>query len=110
MKLPDLPADTTDWLQLPASTIPGGAGSATARTRQLGEIKLRLVDYNRDYVADHWCSKGHIVLIVNGTLVIEYSDGSRHSLVAGMSWHVGDDVGPPHRVMCEAGARVLIID
>ena len=73
-------------------------------------MRLRLVDYSRDYVADHWCSKGHVVLIVDGTLVIEYSDGSRHLLTQGMSWHVGDDVGAPHRVLCEAGVRAFIID
>jgi hypothetical protein len=110
MKLQNLPADATTWAQLPAAVMSGRAGTATARTRKLGEITLRLVDYSPGYVADHWCSKGHIVLVVDGALAIEHDDGRRFSLTSGMSWHVGDDECPPHRVVSEAGARVFIID
>ena len=45
-----------------------------------------------------------------GALVLEHDDGQVFSLAPGMSWHVGDDEGPPHRVTCEAGARVFIVD
>jgi len=110
MKLQNLPADATDWPRLPATLTPGQTGAATARTRQLGEITLRVVHYSPGYVAGEWCCKGHIALVVDGTLVIEHRDGSRFPLAAGMSWHVGDDEGAPHRLVSEAGARVFIVD
>ncbi|HEV2955615.1 MAG TPA: hypothetical protein VGX95_05820 [Xanthobacteraceae bacterium] len=45
-----------------------------------------------------------------GELMIEHDDGRRFALSAGMSWHAPDDDGPPHRVVCEAGATVFIVD
>jgi hypothetical protein len=110
MRLKDLPLGTTDWSTLPASTHPGETGAATARTRQMGDVQVRLIDYSSGYLADHWCAKGHILLVVAGALEIEHRDGPRFALMAGMSWHAADDDGPPHRVVCREGARVFIVD
>ena len=43
-------------------------GVATWRTRQFGDIRVRLVEYSPGYVADHWCEKGHILFCVEGEL------------------------------------------
>lgn len=110
MRLENLPVGVTDWLQIPPSSHPGASGTATARTRQFGEIQLRRVDYSAGYVADHWCSKGHLVFVVAGDLTIEHRDGRRYALTSGMSYHVADDDGPPHRALSESGATVFIVD
>jgi hypothetical protein len=106
----NLPVGITDWSQLPASIHPGLSGTTTVRTHQIGEIQLRRVEYSPGYLADHWCSKGHIVLLIAGDLTIEHQDGRRYALTSGMSYHVADDDGPPHRALSENGATVFVVD
>ncbi len=111
MKLTNMPEGVTDWSRIPAIRIPGASGAADARTHQVGEIQLRLVEYAPGYLADHWCSKGHIIYVVAGTLTIEHqNDRPACALSAGMSWHVADDEGPPHRVRSDNGATIFILD
>lgn len=110
MKLTDLPRGMIDWSQLAPAIEPGESGSAASRARLLGDIRVRLVDYGAGYLADHWCDKGHILLVVAGDLVIEHQDGIRYELRQGMAWHVADAVVAPHRVVCERGATVFIVD
>jgi hypothetical protein len=84
----------TDWARLPETTHRGESGTATARVRQCGEIQLRLVEYSADYVADHWCHKGHIVFVVAGRLTIEHQGASSYTLTAGKIYQAADDDGP----------------
>lgn len=110
MKFTDLPSSITDWSAQPASEHPGESGTATVRSRQFGEIQLRLVDYSASYVGDHWCHKGHLTFVVSGQMAIEHADGSMLAVHAGTSYHVADDINPPHRVRSEGGARVFVVD
>ena len=110
MKLDDLPIGAVDWRQVPAVGHAGETGSTTARTRDLGGVQLRIVQYAAGYRADHWCAKGHIVHVLAGELTIEHDDGRRFALSTGMSWHAPGENGPPHRVVCETGATVFIVD
>jgi hypothetical protein len=110
MDLAGLPCGMIDWAGEPAVTVPGATGAATARTRQFGGIQLRLVDYSAGYLAGHWCDKGHVLFVVAGHLVIEHHDGNRYDLAAGATWHVADRGAPAHRVVCERGATVFIVD
>ena len=110
MKLENVGLGAVDWSQVPAVVQAGETGTATARARALGDIQVRLVDYGAGYRADHWCAKGHIVHVIAGDLVIEHRDGTRFALGPGMSWHAPDDAGPPHRVLCDHGATVFIVD
>lgn len=110
MKLENLPIGAIDWSRVPAVVQPGETGTAAARTCDLGDIRLRLVAYSPGYKADHWCAKGHIIYVISGHLVIEHEDETRAVLSPGKSWHAPDNAGPPHRVLCEAGATVFIID
>jgi hypothetical protein len=110
MKLPDLPSGSIDWTQVTSTGMAGDTGTATARSRVLGEVQLRIVEYSAGYVADHWCDKGHIMQVLSGDLVIEYRDGRRDELSSGMSWHAPDGAASPHRVVCARGATVFIAD
>jgi quercetin dioxygenase-like cupin family protein len=110
MKLGNLPIGVVDWSRIPAVIQPGETGAGTARTCELGDITLRLVVYSSDFKSDHWCNKGHIVHVISGSFVIEHEDGTRTELSAGKSWHAPDDARSPHRVLCEAGATVFILD
>lgn len=110
MQLANLPCGMIDWAEVPRTTYRGERGSAAMRSRTIGDIQLRLVEYSAGYLADHWCDKGHILLVTEGALTIEHRDGRRYELTAGASWHVADNGAPAHRVMCEKGATVFIVD
>ena len=109
MRIDNIPFGTTDWLSVAPTTHKGDAGEATWRTREFGEIRVRLVDYSAGYVADHWCSKGHIIFCVDGELVTDLKDGRSFTLKPGMSYQVADDDGQ-HRSHTDKGARLFIVD
>jgi hypothetical protein len=100
---------TTDWTQVAAEDHAGQTGAATWRTQQMGEMRVRKVEYSPGYQADHWCSKGHIILCLEGELVTELADGRSFTLHPGMTYFVGDG-DPPHRSRTAGGARLFIVD
>ena len=55
-----------------------------------------MVEYTANYLADHWCVKGHILLCIEGELQTELQDGRVYTLRPGMSYQVSDH-GEPHR-------------
>jgi hypothetical protein len=109
VKIPDIPFAVTDWSKIERTEHPGETGVAQWRTQQFGAIRIRMVDYSPGYLADHWCSKGHIILCIDGELTTELQDGRRFVLTAGMTYQVGDDA-TPHRSLSNAGARLFIVD
>ena len=109
MKIADIPFGTTDWAAVPRTVHPGERGSATWRTREFGGIRARMVDYSADYLADHWCSKGHILLVLEGELVTELKDGRAITLKAGQSYQVADGA-EAHRSRTAEGAKLFIVD
>jgi quercetin dioxygenase-like cupin family protein len=109
MQFGDLPFMTTDWSAVQATTHSGSSGTATWRTVQAGDIRVRMVEYSPGYVADHWCSRGHILLVLEGELVIELQDGRVFALASGMSYQVATDAAP-HRSRTQSGARLFIVD
>ena len=109
MDIRDLPFGTTDWSQVPATEHPGTTGHAIWRTRQFGAIRVRMVEYSPGYLADHWCTKGHILLCLAGELHTELADGRVFTLAPGMSYQVADGA-EPHRSSTTAGATLFIVD
>jgi hypothetical protein len=67
VRISDIPFVLTDWAQVERTEHKGEAGTAYWRTRNFGEIRVRMVEYTAGYLADHWCSKGHVVLCLEGT-------------------------------------------
>ena len=109
MQMTDIPFGVTDWSAVERIEHPGETGMAYWRTRQFGELRVRLVDYTPGYLADHWCSKGHILFCVSGELETELEDGRRYVLTPGMSYQVADGA-EPHRSRTVAGATLFIVD
>jgi quercetin dioxygenase-like cupin family protein len=109
MKILDVPFERIDWSSVAATLHPGERGSATWRTLELGNVRVRMVEYSAGYVADHWCERGHVLLVLDGELTTELRDGSIHRLGAGQSYVVADGVAP-HRSSTETGARLFIVD
>ena len=109
MNITDIPFCTTDWSQLPPEEHPGQMGKAYWRTLKIGNIRVRMVEYTPGYLADHWCSKGHILLCLEGRLETELEDGRKFTLLPGMSYQVADN-SEAHRSFTEAGAKLFIVD
>ena len=109
MRIDNIPFGTTDWACVEATTHAGDTGVATWRTRQFGDIRVRVVDYSPGYVADHWCSKGHVLLCLEGELHTELADGRKYTLKPGMTYQVADGA-EPHRSHTEVGAKLFIVD
>lgn len=109
MKLLDIPFAAVDWGKVESTEHKGENGKALWRTMQLGDIRVRMVDYSPGYLADHWCAKGHILLVLEGTLITELQDGRRFTLTPGMSYQVADGA-VPHRSVTSTGAKLFIVD
>lgn len=109
MKLSDIPFGTTDWSGIEPTEHAGETGTALWRTREFGGLRVRMVEYSSGYAADHWCSKGHILLCLSGELHTELRDGRTFRLTPGMSYQVADGA-EPHRSRTQAGARLFIVD
>ena len=109
MKLTNIPFGTTDWAHLPAERKPGESGWADWRTCQFGDIRVRLLEYSPGYLADHWCSKGHVLFCVAGELTTELEDGRKYVLKPGMSYQVADGA-EPHRSSTAIGAKLFVVD
>lgn len=109
MKMTEIPFATTDWAEVEPSEHKGACGCAYWRTREFGAIRVRLVEYTPGYVADHWCSKGHILFCLEGELHTELQDGRQFVLRPGMSYQVADGA-EAHRSSTELGARLFVVD
>lgn len=109
MDMSGIPFGTTDWLTVEKVEYKGETGLAYWRTRQFGNIRVRMVEYTPGYRADHWCVKGHILLCTEGELHTELQDGRRFVLQPGMSYQVADSA-EAHRSFTEVGAKLFIVD
>ena len=109
MNLNNIPFGTTDWSTIEATKHKGVTGIATWRTQNFDTIRVRMVEYSPNYLADHWCSKGHILLCLSGELHTELDDGRTFTLTAGMSYQVADNA-EAHRSSTTAGATLFIVD
>ena len=109
MKMMTLPMSITDWGRTLVLKASGETGFALWKTQTFGDIRVRMVEYSPGYAADHWCSKGHVILCLSGMLDIVLGDGTRLGLKPGRLARVGDG-GPPHRTSTATGAQLFIVD
>ncbi len=109
MDMPPFPFETVDWASVAPTVHAGETGQALWRTLQFGPIRVRMVEYSPGYVADHWCEKGHVLLVLEGELITELKDGRQVTLLTGQSYQVGDGA-EPHRSRTSVGARLFVVD
>lgn len=109
MEMSNIPFGTTDWSQIEPTEHSGITGVAYWRTQQFGNMRVRMVEYSAGYLADHWCSKGHILLCLEGELLTELEDGREFVLTPGVSYQVADNA-EPHRSSTTTGAKLFIVD
>ena len=109
MDIPSFPFTTTDWSRVPATHYPGETGSATWRTLDIGDLRVRMVEYSPGYLADHWCDRGHVLFVIEGEVDTELKDGRSFKLTAGMSYQVSNGRSS-HRSRTATGAKLFIVD
>lgn len=109
MKIPLFNFQTLDWKSVPKEEKTAEEGKVYWRTMHVGDIRVRMVDYSPGYRADHWCSKGHIIFVVEGELDTELKDGRVYRTAAGMCYFVGDN-SEAHRSSSIEGCRLFIVD
>lgn len=109
MQMNNIPFGLTNWDNIEAERHPGERGYALWRTARFGDIRVRMVEYSPDYLADHWCLKGHILLCLNGELITELDDGRTFTLTPGISYQVADNA-EAHRSSTAGGATLFIVD
>ena len=110
MKIPPLAFTSTDWTTIERTEHPGETGVAYWRTLNFGDLRVRMVEYTPGYLADHWCDRGHVLLVLSGELVSELKDGRTFTLTAGMSYQVSDFGDLAHRSSTQTGAKLFIVD
>lgn len=100
---------TIDWSQVPVTEHSGETGTAYWRTMQFAGLRVRMVEYSDGYLADHWCSKGHIVHCLEGELTSELKSGEKFILRAGSTYIVSDELSQ-HRSITVKRVKLMIID
>ncbi|HEY2584043.1 MAG TPA: DHCW motif cupin fold protein [Mucilaginibacter sp.] len=100
---------TINWENIDKTEHHGTTGVAYWQTIRFKGLRIRVVEYSKDYLADHWCQKGHIVHCLEGEFVSELQNGESFRLTKGMSYVVSDDLSS-HRSATENGVKLLIID
>lgn len=110
MKLPVCPFTVVRWRDVAPTEHAGERGVAVWRVFEMGDVRVRMVEYSPGYLADHWCDRGHILYVVEGELDTELKDGRRFTLVAGTSYQVSDFGDCAHRSSTRTGATLFIVD
>jgi hypothetical protein len=105
----EIPFQLINWNTIEKTMHPGLSGSASWQTLEWPGLRLRMVEYPAGYLADHWCTRGHIVHCLSGEFVSEMLSGESFSLTAGMTYIVSDDLST-HRSHTVNGVKLLIID
>jgi hypothetical protein len=109
MQISGFPFGTTDWEFIEPTEHKGETGTASWKTQTFGTIRVRIVEYTAGYLADHWCTKGHILMCLEGEINTELEDGRIVTLTPGNSYQVADNA-EPHRSSTKTGAKLFIVD
>lgn len=110
MKIPALPFTVIDWPAVAGTDHAGETGKAIWRMFQVGDLRIRQVEYTPGYLADHWCDRGHVLYVLEGELETELKDGRRFTMKPGMSYQVSDFGDAAHRSSTKTGAKLFIVD
>ena len=109
MNLENIPFQTIDWSVIPREEHVGEQGTSFWQVVQFAGLRVRIVEYSKGYLADHWCRKGHIVHCLEGEFVSELQDGESITLTKGMTYVVSDELSS-HRSSTKDGVKLLIVD
>ena len=109
MQIENVPYMVTEWNNVPTVIQPGEKGFVSSKMIEVGNIRVRIVEYSPGYIADHWCTRGHVILVLDGELITELNDGRIFILKPGMSYQVASNA-EAHKSSSKIGAKLFITD
>ena len=109
MQIKSFPFQTLNWHNIVQEEHAETTGTATWKIFSMGDIRIRMVEYSANYVADHWCNKGHIIFCITGQMITTLEDGREFILSEGMSYHVGDNSNA-HSSKSINGCTLFVVD
>ncbi|MBX2933749.1 MAG: DHCW motif cupin fold protein [Ferruginibacter sp.] len=109
MKIKQFPFQTVNWEDIEAEEHQGTSGKASWKIFNMGNIRVRMVEYTAGYIANHWCNKGHIIYCIKGEMTTKLQDGREFILRQGMTYHVGDN-SDAHCSTSKNGCVLFIVD
>lgn len=109
MKLPSFPFQLTDWSLIEKTAHQGFTGIAYWQVFMMNDIRIRMVEYSANYLADHWCNKGHVIYCIDGEMETELKVGRKYILTKGMTYQVGDN-NEARRTFTKDGCRLFVVD
>jgi hypothetical protein len=105
-----IPFQHIRWNSIEKTEHKGERGTSFWQTVQLGGLRIRIVEYSANYLADHWCQKGHVVYCLEGEFTNEHEHSNETQVLKkGMSYVVSDNLSS-HRSSSEKGCKLLIVD
>jgi hypothetical protein len=110
MKIINVLFAVTDWSNVVPVEHKGETGTSFWRVVEAGNVRVRVVEFSPNFKSDHYCSRGHVLFVLEGDHIIKLKDGTQHTLTAGMSFQTADDEANPHLAMSNKGGRVFIVD
>lgn len=109
MKLSGFPFEVEDWSSIERTEHRGETGTSFWRTRNFGDVRVRIMEYTPGYRTGYWCDKGHVFYCLEGELEVELEDGRKFLLTPGNSFQVADNA-ERHRNFTRTGARFFVVD
>ncbi len=109
MIIPCFPFQLIDWTIIEKEIHNGETSFAAWQVLKVGDIRIRKMEYEQGYKADHWCSKGHIIFCLKGEMTTELEDGRLMTLTEGMTYIVGDN-NEAHKTFTKAGCTLFVVD
>jgi hypothetical protein len=104
-----IPFTVTTWTEVLATEHRGESEKAIWRTFEAGNLRVRRVKYEPGYTADHWCTRGHVVLIFGGRTSYATEYGRQFTLRSGMSYQLASNA-EAHKSSTRLGATLFIAD
>ena len=110
MKTLKIPFTLLDWDTMQVESIRGKAALCHERRLDRDGLRIRLVEYEPGYIADHWCDRGHVFQVLSGEITIVLTDGRETQLTQGMGFCVSDFGDASHMVRTSTGCQAFIVD
>ncbi len=104
-----IPFQTINWAEIENVEYKGATGTTFWKTVSFPGLRVRIVEYSKGYLADHWCQKGHLVHCLQGEFTTEMENGEKFILKEGMSYIVSDNLSS-HQSSTTMGVKLLIVD
>jgi mannose-6-phosphate isomerase-like protein (cupin superfamily) len=70
--------------------------------------RLRLLQFDDQFVEEQWCTKAHVGFVVSGTMTIDF-DGTIKQYVKGDGLWIDAGESQKHKVMMGKGCKVELI-